>query len=183
MIKEKPDILDTSIVAQSRLFTIEAVHLRFRNGQECHYERLKGRAVGSVLVVPMLDEQTLLLVREYGAGVGQYTLGFPKGAVEDGEDILETANRELMEEVGYGAHSLVELKKVCLSPGYMESTSYILLARDLYVCRQEGDEPEPIEVVPWKLAHLDALLYSQEFFEARSIAALLLMAKTLGIRI
>lgn len=183
MTEKYPDILDTHIVAESRLFTIEAVHLRFSNGEERHYERLKGRTVGSVLVVPMLDESTLLLIREYGTGVGQYTLGFPKGAIEVDEDVIVTANRELMEEIGYGARSLIELKKVCLSPGYMELSSYIILARDLYACHEQGDEPEAIEVVPWKLTEVDELLQCPEFFEARSIAALLLMAKTLGIHI
>lgn len=177
---KKPEILKTETIAQSRLFEIEAMHLRFSNGEERHYERLVGRAVGSVMVVPLLDDNTILLVREYGAGVEQYTLGFPKGAVEPNESLLESANRELKEEVGYGARDLRCLKRVCLSPGYMESSSTIVLARDLYACRELGDEPEPIDVVPWKLDELDALLAHPEFFEARSIAALFLIQGVLS---
>lgn len=180
MTAKKPHVLATSTVAKSRLFTIEGLHLRFNNGEERHYERLKGRAVGSVMVVPMLDEQRILLVREYGAGVDQYTLGFPKGAMEVDEDLFVTANRELMEEVGYGARDLVELKSMCLSPGYLQSTSHLVLARDLYEQREAGDEPEPIEVVPWRLDNIDALLDHPEFYEARSIAALFLMLRSLN---
>lgn len=175
----KPQILDSKIVAQSRLFTVEQLHLRFSNGEERFYERLKGRAAGSVMVVPVLDEKTILLVREYGAGVGQYTLGFPKGAMEAGEDLLVTANRELMEEVGYAARDLQVLKKLCLSPGYMESASYLVIARDLYAEQAEGDEPEPIEVIEWSLDDLDSLLDHPEFFEARSIAAVLWLQRLL----
>ena len=180
MSSQKPEILTTSTVAESRLFTIEGLHLRFANGVERHYERLKGRATGSVMVVPMLDEQTILLVREYGAGVDQYTLGFPKGAMEANEDLFATANRELMEEVGCGARDLVALKKMCLSPGYMESASHLVLARDLYPQQELGDEPEPIDVVPWKLDAIDTLLNHPEFYEARSIAALLLLLRHLA---
>lgn len=170
-----PEILDTKIVASSRLFEIEGMHLRFSNGQERHFERLKGRAEGSVMVIPLLDDNTILLAREYGAGVNQYTLGFPKGALDKGEPVLECANRELKEEVGYGARDLTELKRLCLSPGYMQSSSILVLARDLYPCSEPGDEPEPLEIVPWKLDNLDALLEHPEFYEARSIAALYLM--------
>lgn len=175
MSNKLPKILDSEIVTQSRLFKIEGIHLRFSNGEERHYERLLGRATGSVMVVPVLNDDTILLVREYGAGVEQYTLGFPKGAMEAGEDLLESANREIKEEVGYGARDLHLAKKVCLSPGYMESSSHIVIARDLYECREPGDEPEPIEVVPWKLDQVDKLLTHPEFFEARSIAALFLL--------
>lgn len=175
MTDELPKILGSEIVTESRLFKIEKIHLRFANGQERHYERLLGRATGSVMVVPVLDDETILLIREYGAGVEQYTLGFPKGAMEPGEDALESANREIKEEVGYGANDLQLVKKVCLSPGYMESSSHLVIARDLYPCREPGDEPEPIEVVPWRLDDLDALLEHPEFFEARSIAALLFL--------
>lgn len=180
MTTKKPQILSTTIVTESRLFTIEGIHLRFANGEERHYERLKGRATGSVMVVPLLDDETILLVREYGAGVDHYTLGFPKGAMEHGEDLFTTANRELMEEVGYGARDFVELKKLCLSPGYLQSASQLVLARDLYPQREEGDEPEPIEVVRWKLCELDALLDHPEFYEARSIAALMLLSRFLS---
>jgi ADP-ribose diphosphatase len=177
MTQKLPEILDSKIVAESRLFKIEGIHLRFSNGEECHYERLMGRASGSVMVVPVLNNDTILLIREYGAGIEQYTLGFPKGAIEPGEDVLESANREIKEEVGYGSKDLKLLKKMCLSPGYMESSSNLVIAHDLYECREPGDEPEPIEVVPWKLDNLDELIVHPEFFEARSIAALFLLLR------
>jgi len=59
-----------------------------------------------------------------------------------------------------------------VAPGYLFHTTHIVLARDLYPRRLEGDEPEPIEVVPWKISQLDRLLQRDDFTEARSIAAL-----------
>ena len=56
---------------------------------------------------------------------------------------------------------------------------HIVLAKDLYPKKLEGDEPEAIEVIPWKISNIDALLRHPEFHEARSIAALLLLERNL----
>lgn len=170
-----PEILDRRIVARSRLFAVEQLELRFANGVERTYERLLTPPIPAVLVVPMLDERTVLLVREYAAGVERYELGLPKGARGAGEGVLETANRELMEECGYGARLLEPLTELTLSPGYMGHRIVVVLAEDLYPAQCEGDEPEPPEVVPWPLADIDGLLARDDFSEARSLAALYLV--------
>ncbi|MCP1673043.1 ADP-ribose diphosphatase [Natronocella acetinitrilica] len=175
-MRKKPEILDTRTVASSRLFRIEAVNLRFPNGVEVEYERLRGAGkVGAVIIVPMLDENTVLLIREYGVGLERYELGLPKGRVEPDEDMLEAANRELMEEAGYGARTLTPLQALSLAPAYMGHRTQIVLAEGLYPQREEGDEPEPIEVVPTPLNELDDLIFNgDELTEGRSIAALYL---------
>lgn len=86
-MKKKPVILNRSVLAQSALFDIEGLHLRFSNGQERHFERIRGHGFGAVMIIPLLDEDTVLLVREYSAGMDEYVLGFPKGAIESDEDI------------------------------------------------------------------------------------------------
>lgn len=167
-----PEILDRRIVARSRLFAVEQLELRFANGVERTYERLITPPIPAVLVVPLIDERTVLLIREYGAGVERYELALPKGARGHGEGVVETANRELMEECGYGARMLTPLTELTLSPGYMGHRIVVVLAEDLYPQRVDGDEPEPIEVVPWPLADIDGLLARDDFSEARSLAAL-----------
>lgn len=101
-MKQKPTIHQTRVVATSRLFKVEALDIEFSNGAKVEYERLASTGVGAVLVVPILrkegQEDRLLLIREYGAGTERYELGFPKGKVDAGEELLDAANRELMEE-------------------------------------------------------------------------------------
>lgn len=179
-MQKKPTILNREIVAQSRLFRIEAQDLEFSNGEMRQFERLlRGGSGGAVLIVPMLDNNTVLLVREYAAGVERYELGLPKGRTEAGEDKLAAANRELQEEVGYGARSLEHITSVSIAPGYLEHMTDIILAQDLYPQRLPGDEPEPLEVVPWRLDNLTALFSRDECTEARSIAALFLIKEYL----
>jgi ADP-ribose diphosphatase len=181
-MKQKPTIHQTRVVATSRLFKIEALDLEFSNGEKRQFERLVTTGVGAVLIIPILrseDGDSLLLIREYGAGTDRYELGFPKGKVEPGEEILDAANREIMEEVGYESAKLTLLKSLSLAPGYLGHITHIILAEELSEHREPGDEPEEIEVVPWKISEADDLLALDDFTEGRSVAALYLLKKYL----
>ena len=176
----KPDILKRATVARSRLFRADEIHLRFGNGEERVYEKLCSGGPGAVLIVPLLDENTVLLVREYAVGIEDYHLGLPKGAFDPGETLMEAANRELKEEVGYGARKLQFLKRISLSPSYMEHGINLVLAWDLYPARLPGDEPGPIEVVPYPLDDLVQLVMRPDVCEGRSIAALFMAREWLA---
>lgn len=167
-----PRILGRRKLDPGRLFTIEQLDLEFSNGERRRYERLRSRGLGAVIVVPMIDPETVLLVREYAAGLHHYEIGLVKGRLERGESILEAAQRELQEEAGYGAGELLELNRLSLSPGYMTHVTHVVLARDLYPSRLPGDEPEELEVVPWPLADLLTLTRRPDCTEGRTIAAL-----------
>ncbi len=171
-MRQKPEILDTKLLTRSHLFGIEQVHLRFNNGVECHFERLRTPPIAGVMCVPMLDDDTVVLIREYGAGTEEYHLTLPKGGYEHGEDWREAANRELQEEAGYGAGKLTLLKDMTLSPGYMGHQIRVALAEELYESRLPGDEPEPLEVLTWPLSRLEELVERDDMNEARVIAAL-----------
>ncbi|UQB41500.1 ADP compounds hydrolase NudE [Thiomicrospira microaerophila] len=179
-IKKLPNILSENIVVKSRIFTVQAQKLEFSNGTQVDYERLIGHPDGAVLIVPMLDEDTLLLIREYSAGVGRYELGFPKGKIDPGETWLDACQRECIEEIGYRPQRVDYLDKVCLAAGYMDHHTHLVLVRDLMPEQAEGDEPEPLEVVPWKLSDWPALLAQASFSEGRAYAALFLMLQKLG---
>lgn len=182
MTKERdiPKVLSVETIARTRLFHVERMKLAFNNGAEVEYERVPGSHIDSVLIVPLLTPETVLLIREYAAGTHRYELGFPKGVMEQGEDAITAANREIMEEVGYAAHSLRHLTSVTIAPGYIGHVTHIVLAENLYEQRMPGDEPEEIEVVPWPLADIDSLLARDDFTEARSIAALFFTHKLLN---
>lgn len=163
-------------------FQQEQLDLEFSNGERRHFQRLVGRGHGAVVVVPMLDAETVLLVREYAAGLHRYELGLVKGRIDEGESPVEAADRELKEEAGYGARRLEVLRMLTLAPTYMSHQSSLVLARDLYPERLPGDEPEELEVVPWKLAELDQLMLREDFSEGRSLAALFIAREWLRSR-
>lgn len=164
----------------SELFRIEQMELEFSNGARRTYQRLRTSGLGAVIIVPLLDAGTVLLVREYAAGLDHYELGLPKGRREKGETVLAAAQREMKEEIGYGARHLSELTALSLAPGYMTHVSHVVLARDLYPEKLPGDEPEELEVVPWRLGDLSSLVARDDCTEGRSIAALYLAREFLA---
>ena len=155
-----------------KMYQVEQLDLEFSNGERRLYYRMKTHGLGAVIIVPMLDDETVLLAREYAAGLHHYEVGLPKGRLERGESIIEAAQREMKEEIGYGARNLEQLTQLSLAPGYMTHITHIVLARDLYPEKLEGDEPEELEVVPWPLSDLRTLTAREDCTEGRTIAAL-----------
>lgn len=179
MRRAKPAVHQRRTVARSRLFEVEEMHLEFSNGVRTRFERLVGSSGGAVAIAAMPDPDTVLLIREYAAGTDRYELGLPKGRIEPGEDMLAAANREIMEEIGYGARRLARLGGFSLAPAYMAHTTHLVLAEDLYEERIPGDEPEEIEVVPWSIHDLGSLVAREDCSEARSIAGLFIVREHL----
>lgn len=173
----KPRIRSTRTIAQSRLFRIEEMHLTFSNGVERVYERMVGDYPDSVIIAPFLDNETLLMIREYSAAIDAYELTLPKGLVDSGEDFLQAANRELQEEVGYRADNLDYLCPLTIAPGYINHTSHLIRATGLSESKLPGDEPEELEIVPCRIGDIDRIVAREDVTDARTIATLYLAAR------
>lgn len=170
--QQKPSIDKQEVVAKSRLFAVERLNLTFSNGVERVYERLLTPPIPAVMVVALLDDEHFIMIREYAAGFHEYQLTLPKGALDRGETVEEAANRELMEEAGFGARQLTEIKELSLAPGYMGHRLTVVMAEDLYEKRLPGDEPEPIEMIQCAWSDLDTIVQDVMFTEGRAVAAL-----------
>jgi len=178
---DMPKILTRHRVCSSKLFSVDAVELRFSNGEEREYECLTSGKNAAVIVVAMVNDDHALLVEEYGIGIQAYQWSVPKGKVDPGESYLEAANRELKEEAGYGAHDLTLLNCMTQSPNYMEHETQIVLAQNLYTESLPGDEPEELAVRKVNINNISHVVASGELTEARSIAALYLARDYLSL--
>lgn len=176
---ELPIIHDTEELDFGGRFHVERLQLEFSNGERRQYERMKSRGRGAVIVAPIADPDTILLVREYACGVHRYELGLVKGQIDRGETVEEAAQRELKEEAGFGARRLTVLRPLTLAPTYMSHQTWLVLAEDLYPERLQGDEPEELEVLPWRFDALHELMLREDCSEGRSLAALFIVREYL----
>lgn len=179
MPKKLPEILNVATVAKTNVFEIQQVDLRFSNGEERTYERLTPQRRAAVMVMPIYQDQ-LILIKEYAVGPERYELTFPKGIVDQGEQPIESANRELQEEIGFGANTLTPLRPLYNSPSHMYGLMHLFIAQDLYPSWLTGDEPEPLEIVYYPLAEIDRLLADPTFAESRNLSALFLLREYLN---
>lgn len=177
-----PEILARRKLDYGGRFKLEHLDLRFSNGAERTYERMPSRGPGAVIVAALRDPETLLLVREYACGPHRYELGLVKGRIDRGENMRQAAVRELKEEAGLGARRLTVLRTMTIAPAYMEHQAWLVLAEDLYPERLEGDEPEQLEVVPWRLDALHELILREDCSEGRSLAAMFIVREYLALR-
>jgi ADP-ribose diphosphatase len=174
----KPDVLKITPTAKSRLFQVEELELTFSNGVERTYERLASRGNGAVMIAAIDDQDRIVLIREYAGGIDDYTLTLPKGLIDPGENAEQAADRELKEEAGFGAREISLLKVMTTAPNYMGHKISVMLAKDLYPCKLEGDEPEPLEVIHWPMSQVDELIERPDFTEGRAIATVLMLARS-----
>jgi len=125
-----------------------------------------------VLIIALLDEQHVIMIKEYAVGTERYELVFPKGKIDPDEDILQAANRECAEEIGYRADKLTLLGEMTIAPGYLGLITHIVLAENLQPAKAQGDEPEELEQIICNINDIASIINTENLTEARSIAAL-----------
>lgn len=172
--RKPPTINGITTRPAGQRFTLERMDLTFSNGEHRIYERVQQKGDGAVIVVPINDASEVLMVREYAAGTERYELGLVKGRIDPGEEPLTAANRELREEIGLAAKTLIKLRQLSVIPGYMPHQTHVVLAQSLYPSPLVGDEPEPLDVVAVPLADVEDVLFEETCSDGRSLASLLI---------
>jgi ADP-ribose pyrophosphatase len=128
---------------------------------------------GAVVILPLVDPQTVCLVRNYRVAVRQTLIELPAGTLEPGEDPLDTAYRELAEETGYRAERIEHLGQWLMSPGILNERMHVYLAVGLTAGEPDLQPDESIEllITPWRVAL--EMVRSGEIQDAKTVAALL----------
>jgi ADP-ribose diphosphatase len=145
-----PPMTDNAVLFHGTRFDVRGVELPRRSGGTIRREVVV--PANAVVVLPMLDERTVVLIRNERFAVGQTLWELPAGTLEQGEDPAVCAGRELEEETGYRAQEITRLIEFYPSPGFCTELLTAFLARDLAFQGQDLDETERIttEAIPLK---------------------------------
>ena len=165
-----PKILKEKSIFKSKLFDIKQTDIQFGDNV-LQYEIISGTGSGAVLIVPHIDED-IIFIKEYAAAVDDYMITLPKGKIDKGETIIEAANRELQEEVGYKAEKIKLLRKLYLAPGYIDHVTYVMSASNLTPSFLKGDEPEDLEIIRVNKKDINTFLNNNEIVDSRVYAAI-----------
>jgi ADP-ribose pyrophosphatase len=109
---------------------------------------------GAVALVPMVDDSHVCLLRNRRFAVGKTLLEVPAGTIDPGESPADTAERELIEETGYRAGRIRQIRDWYVSPGVMTERMHLFLCEELVPGPAEHDVGEELEtmIVPWSEA-------------------------------
>jgi ADP-ribose pyrophosphatase len=171
--------LGGEIMFEGKIATVSIERYRHDDGAEVAREKV-GHP-GAVGMLPV-DEHHVWLTRQPREVVGEAaSLEIPAGKLDvPGESPLQTAKRELAEEIGKQAGGWEEIAVFYTSPGFSDERVWLYLATGLSDASHEADEQERIEVVPWPLERLDDAIAACE--DSKSLIALLWLAHRLRPR-
>jgi ADP-ribose pyrophosphatase len=174
---ELPKIINSQKVFSGRVFnvTVDTV----REG-EITYQREVVHHGGSAVILPVFDDGTVALVRQYRHPTVRYLLEAPAGGIDDGERPDEAAARELQEELGLVAGRMEKLSEFFVSPGFCEEKMWVFLATELTEGRQQPEDDEVLEVVRLPIDEALEMISSGEIQDAKTIIALMLAAPRVG---
>jgi len=174
---EQPKTINSQKVFEGRVFnvTVDTV----REG-ELTYQRDVVHHPGSAVIVPVFDDGTVALVRQYRHPVVRYLLEAPAGTLADGERPEIGAERELKEELGLIAGSMEKLSEFFVSPGFCEEKMWVYLATELVQGQQQLEEDEQLDVVRLPISEALEMITSGEIQDAKTIIGLMLAAPRVG---
>ncbi|MBS0370535.1 MAG: NUDIX hydrolase [Proteobacteria bacterium] len=163
--------LSGDAVFEGRLLAVHRDRVRLPDGRESVREYMVHR--NAAVAIPLLDEQIVLMVRQYRYAIGQHTLEFPAGKIDDGESPAQAASRELREETGYLSDDLQTLFQLRLPVAYATATASIFLARKLRFVGHIGEPGEFVEPIALTIAEALQKIGTGEICDMKDVVGLL----------
>ncbi len=165
-------IIDKTVIYRGRKVSLSKLRVELPNGRVADVETVEYK--GSVAILAFVSRDRIILLEQYRPVIGKWHLEIPAGTLNEGEDPVECAIRELEEETGYTPKKLYKLGGFYLSPGYSTEYMHIFVAEDLVPGRAH---PEPSEVIKLRDTSIEeaiSMVKKGIIDDAKTVLALLL---------
>ncbi|AZH30036.1 MULTISPECIES: NUDIX hydrolase [Paenibacillus] len=160
--------VSTQPIFEGKVITVQVDTVELPDGSTGKREIVKHPGAVAVLA---LHEGKMLVVDQYRQAMGRCEVEIPAGKLEQGEDPMEAAGRELREETGYTAKSLKLLHSFYTSPGFADEIIHLYVAEDLERGEMEPDEDEFLELFEVTLEEAHTLIREGRISDAKTILA------------
>lgn len=137
-------VLSEDVVFTGRIFNVNRLRVKLPDGREALRDVV--RHPGAVAIVALTDDGRICLVRQYRSALSRVTVEIPAGKLDPGEDPLDCARRELLEETGMESEQMAFLTTIATSDGFTDELIHIYMATGLHFVEQNPDEDEFINV-------------------------------------
>ena len=178
--KKSLQVLSSKVVYKGKVFSVTSDKVREPNGVTATRDVI--RHSGSVVILPVDetgDEPHVLIERQYRYAAQEYLWELPAGRIDPGESALAGAKRELIEETGYRAKQWKKALTFYASPGFLDETMSIYLARDLTLGEAQPEEDESIECHLVPLSQAIEMILNGKIHDGKAIAGILWLSESL----
>ena len=155
-----------------RIFNVDRLRVQLPDGRSAIRDVV--RHPGAVAVVALTDEGRICLVRQYRTALGRVTVEIPAGKLSAGEDPLECAERELLEETGMVAEKIAFLTTIASSAGFCDELIHIYMATGLSFSKSSPDADEFINVDLVEVGELVDAVLDGRIEDAKTVVGALL---------
>jgi len=162
--------LNSETIYQGKLLHVVKDEVRLPDGRTSIREGIHHQ--GAVVVIPLLDAETVIMERQYRYMPDQIFYELPAGKIDPGEDFLTTGKRELLEETGYTAARWTFISHLYPAIGYADEKMAIYLAEELTFSETDRDADEFLEVLQMPLVKALELLRRGQITDAKTMVGL-----------
>jgi ADP-ribose pyrophosphatase len=160
-----------SLVYKGVRFDVHSLQIQGKSGKMIQRDAVVHP--GAVVILPLLDNDKIVMIRNHRFAVGAELWELPAGTLETKEEPVETAHRELIEETGYAADKMEAMTIFYTTPGFCNEVMHAYLAKDLTMVGQALEDNEEIVVKPVSLYKALEMIRNGTIRDAKTIAALL----------
>jgi ADP-ribose pyrophosphatase len=156
-------------IVPGRVITLEHKKIPLPNGYIVQMDVIKH--LGAALIVPFLNRDKVILLRQYRPVIQKYLYELPAGTAEKGETSLSCAKRELTEETGYAGGKFTLLGHIYPVPGYSTEKIAIFKAEKLKPVQYHAEEDEVISILTVNKATVRHMFKKGQMTDAKTICA------------
>jgi ADP-ribose pyrophosphatase len=177
--QEKPEVISTEEIYKGKIFDV--FEAKIQHG-ETEYKREIVRHRGSAVIVPVFEDLTIAMVRQYRYAAEKFLLEIPAGTLDKDEPPEIAAARELEEEIGVKAGKIEKLTEFYVSPGFLTEKMFVYLMTDLEESKQNLEEDEILVVERLTFPEAFEKIRNGEIQDAKSMVGLILAGERFGFR-
>src|SRR5678816_687182 len=167
----RPETLSSQEIYKGKVLDIRVDEIR---EGDVTYKREIVVHKGSCVVIPVFDDGTVALVRQYRHAAGKYLLEICAGTLNSGEDPEEGAVRELEEEIGVRSAKIEKIAEFYVSPGFLTEKMFVFLATELTETQQNLEEDELLTIERHSFPALFEMICDGGGEDAKSIVGIFL---------
>jgi len=164
---------------QGRAFSIRQDHVRWPHGGTSKLDIVEHS--GAVTILPVDEQGNVWFVRQYRHAIGVELLELPAGTLEEDEEPLACAQREIQEEIGMAAGDMHKIGDFYLAPGYSTEFMHVFLGTKLFPSELPADDDEFLSVEKIPLADVIQMAQKSQILDAKTLAVVFLALPYLGL--